>query len=142
MTLAQPNGHCPRQRCELAAVCEVRWRGFDRPQPGHALQKSKRKNADSAASSSDPAARNGEAKKAKASSSKHAAGSTATSTGSRQEASAPTSKQQSSAEQSKGAGSIQDDPSASKVYKSLFNTCDKAKQQASGPWVTYNPQYY
>lgn len=37
---------------------------------------------------------------------------------------------------------IQDDPSASAVYKSLFNTCDKAKRQVQGHWVTYNPQYF
>ncbi|KAL8622449.1 hypothetical protein ACOMHN_034114 [Nucella lapillus] len=37
---------------------------------------------------------------------------------------------------------IQDDPKASAVYKSLFNTCDKAKRQIRGHWVTFNPQYF
>ena len=42
----------------------------------------------------------------------------------------------------KSCKTIQDDPKASTVYKSLFNTCDKAKRQTQGPWVTYNPQYF
>lgn len=37
---------------------------------------------------------------------------------------------------------IQEDPAASEVYKSLFNTCDKAKNQTQGHWVTFNPQYF
>ena len=37
--------------------------------------------------------------------------------------------------------SIQQDPKASSVFKSLFTTCDKAKNQPKGHWVTYNPQY-
>ncbi|XP_074640571.1 replication termination factor 2-like [Tubulanus polymorphus] len=37
--------------------------------------------------------------------------------------------------------SIQHDPTASKVYKSLFTTCDKAKNQQKAHWVTFNPQY-
>ena len=42
----------------------------------------------------------------------------------------------------KSCKTIQDDPKASTVYKSLFNTCDKAKRQTQGHWVTYNPQYF
>jgi len=38
--------------------------------------------------------------------------------------------------------SVQDDPNASAVYKSLFNTCDKAKNQQKAHWVTFNPQFY
>lgn len=38
--------------------------------------------------------------------------------------------------------SVQDDPKASDTYKSLFNTCDKAKKQTQGHWVTFNPQYF
>lgn len=37
--------------------------------------------------------------------------------------------------------SIQDDPSASKAFKSLFTTSEKAKNQPKGHWVTFNPQY-
>ena len=37
--------------------------------------------------------------------------------------------------------SIQQDPKASSVFKSLFTTCEKAKNQPKGHWVTYNPQY-
>ena len=37
---------------------------------------------------------------------------------------------------------IQDDPKASSAYKSLFNTCDAAKKQTQGHWVTFNPQYF
>ena len=37
---------------------------------------------------------------------------------------------------------IQEDPSASKAYKALFNTCDKAKNQQTPNWVTYNPCFY
>jgi hypothetical protein len=37
---------------------------------------------------------------------------------------------------------IQDDPSASEVFKSLFNTHKTAKQQPKAHWVTYNPQYF
>lgn len=43
---------------------------------------------------------------------------------------------------SKTYKTIQDDPKASAVYKSLFNTCDKAKKQVQGHWVTFNPQYF
>lgn len=42
----------------------------------------------------------------------------------------------------KKAKSIQEDPNTSDVYKSLFNTCDKAKKQTQGHWVTFNPQYF
>ncbi|KRY21640.1 Protein RTF2 -like protein [Trichinella patagoniensis] len=38
--------------------------------------------------------------------------------------------------------SIQDDPKASKVYKSLFTTSDAGKAQPRGHWVTYNPLYF
>jgi Cdc6-like AAA superfamily ATPase len=38
--------------------------------------------------------------------------------------------------------SVQEDPNASEVYKSLFNTCDKAKNQQKAHWVTFNPQYF
>ena len=44
--------------------------------------------------------------------------------------------------QGKSCKTIQDDPKASAVYKSLFNTCEKAKRQTQGHWVTYNPQYF
>jgi len=37
---------------------------------------------------------------------------------------------------------IQEDPNTSEVYKSLFNTCEKAKNQTKGHWVTFNPQYF
>ncbi|XP_076440768.1 replication termination factor 2-like isoform X2 [Babylonia areolata] len=42
----------------------------------------------------------------------------------------------------KAVKSIQDDPKASSVYKSLFNTCEQAKKQVQGHWVTFNPQYF
>ncbi|CAL8088650.1 unnamed protein product [Calicophoron daubneyi] len=38
--------------------------------------------------------------------------------------------------------SIQEDPNASTVYKSLFNTCEEAKRQPKAAWVTYNPLYF
>ncbi len=37
---------------------------------------------------------------------------------------------------------IQDDPTASDVYKSLFTSSDKAKNQQKAHWVTFNPQYF
>nr|XP_022314754.1 protein RTF2 homolog [Crassostrea virginica] len=37
--------------------------------------------------------------------------------------------------------SIQKDPSASTVYKSLFTSSNKARNQQSAHWVTYNPFY-
>lgn len=37
---------------------------------------------------------------------------------------------------------IQDDPQATEVFKSLFNTHKTAKQQQQAHWVTYNPQYF
>ncbi|KAK7502124.1 hypothetical protein BaRGS_00006488 [Batillaria attramentaria] len=37
---------------------------------------------------------------------------------------------------------IQEDPKASSVYKSLFTTSAAAKNQMQGHWVTYNPQYF
>jgi hypothetical protein len=37
---------------------------------------------------------------------------------------------------------IQDDPTVSDVYKSLFNTHEKAQNQTKAHWVTFNPQYF
>jgi len=37
---------------------------------------------------------------------------------------------------------IQNDPQATEVFKSLFNTHKTAKQQQQAHWVTYNPQYF
>ena len=37
---------------------------------------------------------------------------------------------------------IQSDPSATKAFKSLFTTSEKAKNQPAPHWVTYNPCYY
>ncbi|KAA3679535.1 uncharacterized protein DEA37_0006152 [Paragonimus westermani] len=45
-------------------------------------------------------------------------------------------------EQSKMAKSIQDDPKATSVYKSLFTTSEEAKRQPKAHWVTYNPLYF
>ncbi|XP_070195758.1 replication termination factor 2-like [Littorina saxatilis] len=42
----------------------------------------------------------------------------------------------------KSSKTIQDDPKASTVYKGLFTTCERAKRQTQGPWVTFNPQYF
>ena len=41
----------------------------------------------------------------------------------------------------KKTGSIQSDPKASAAYKSLFTSSEKAKNQASAHWVTYNPHW-
>lgn len=38
--------------------------------------------------------------------------------------------------------SVQDDPNASAVFKSLFTTSEEAKNQPKGHWVTYNPLYF
>ena len=38
--------------------------------------------------------------------------------------------------------SVQDDPNASSVYKSLFTSSEKAKNQQKAHWVTFNPQYF
>lgn len=38
--------------------------------------------------------------------------------------------------------SIQNDPKASKAFKSLFTTSDKARSQPKAHWVTYNPCFY
>ncbi|CDW56632.1 Rtf2 domain containing protein [Trichuris trichiura] len=38
--------------------------------------------------------------------------------------------------------SIQDDPTTSKAYKSLFTTSKEAKERPQPHWVTYNPLYY
>ncbi|XP_033737488.1 replication termination factor 2-like isoform X1 [Pecten maximus] len=45
------------------------------------------------------------------------------------------------AKKPKNGGSVQDNPKASKVYKSLFTTSDLAKNQQNAHWVTFNPQY-
>ncbi|XP_071443712.1 replication termination factor 2 isoform X2 [Hetaerina americana] len=37
--------------------------------------------------------------------------------------------------------SVSKDPTASEVYKSLFTTHEKARQQTKAHWVTYNPFY-
>ncbi|XP_041357172.1 replication termination factor 2-like isoform X2 [Gigantopelta aegis] len=37
---------------------------------------------------------------------------------------------------------IQEDPTTSTVYKSLFTSSDKAKNQQKAHWVTFNPMYY
>ncbi|XP_046394864.1 replication termination factor 2 [Ischnura elegans] len=37
--------------------------------------------------------------------------------------------------------SVSKDPNASEVYKSLFTTHEKARQQTKAHWVTYNPFY-
>ena len=37
---------------------------------------------------------------------------------------------------------IQSDESTTKVYKSIFNTCEDAKNRKTGNWVTFNPQYF
>uniref|UniRef100_A0A0X3Q048 Replication termination factor 2 n=1 Tax=Schistocephalus solidus TaxID=70667 RepID=A0A0X3Q048_SCHSO len=39
-------------------------------------------------------------------------------------------------------GSIQDDPNASSVYKSLFTTSKEALNQPKAHWVTFNPLYF
>lgn len=43
---------------------------------------------------------------------------------------------------SKKAKSIQNDPSTSKVFKSLFTSSESGKTQPRAHWVTYNPLYY
>ncbi|ELT93342.1 hypothetical protein CAPTEDRAFT_157491 [Capitella teleta] len=37
---------------------------------------------------------------------------------------------------------IQNDPTKSTAYKSLFNTCEKARNQMQPHWITHNPLYY
>jgi hypothetical protein len=37
--------------------------------------------------------------------------------------------------------SVAKDPNASEVFKSLFTTHEKAKNQTKGHWVTYNPHF-
>jgi len=46
------------------------------------------------------------------------------------------------ASNSKKAKTIQEDPNASKVFKSLFTTSEAAKNQPKAHWVTHNPLYY
>ncbi|VDP19452.1 unnamed protein product [Echinostoma caproni] len=38
--------------------------------------------------------------------------------------------------------SIQEDPTASSVYKSLFTTSEEARRQPKSHWVTFNPLYF
>lgn len=47
-----------------------------------------------------------------------------------------------SASDEKKPKSIQNDPNASSAYKSLFNTCEKAKNQQQPHWITHNPLFY
>lgn len=54
----------------------------------------------------------------------------------------PTGKNGALAADAKKPKNIQEDPNASDVYKSLFNTHEKAKNQMKGNWVTFNPQYF
>ena len=37
--------------------------------------------------------------------------------------------------------SVQDDPNASKAYKSLFSSSKEAKEKGTAHWVTHNPFY-
>ena len=38
--------------------------------------------------------------------------------------------------------SVQNDPKASEVFKSLFTSSARAKNQQKAHWVTFNPQYF
>lgn len=40
--------------------------------------------------------------------------------------------------------SVQNDPTSSETYKSLFTSCDEAKKQSAqhSGWVSFNPQYF
>jgi len=38
--------------------------------------------------------------------------------------------------------SIQEDPATTDVFKGLFTTCERAKNQQKAHWVTFNPQYF
>nr|CDS31289.1 protein of unknown function DUF602 [Hymenolepis microstoma] len=38
--------------------------------------------------------------------------------------------------------SVQDDPNASDVFKSLFTTSEEAKNQPQSHWITFNPLYF
>lgn len=42
----------------------------------------------------------------------------------------------------KRSKTIQEDPNASKVYKSLFTTCDEAKNKPKAHWVTHANLYF
>jgi hypothetical protein len=55
-----------------------------------------------------------------------------------------TSKIVPTAKSTNGKTSIQQDPSTSNLYKSLFTTSDAAKQKEKNKahWVTYNPLYF
>ena len=48
----------------------------------------------------------------------------------------------SSVDKQKKVKSIQDDPNATKTYKSLFTTCEKARNQPKPHWVTNDPCFY
>lgn len=52
------------------------------------------------------------------------------------------SSSQSNGEQTKKFKSIQKDPNASAAYKSLFSSCEAAKNQPKAHWVTHNPLFY
>ncbi|CAH8563136.1 unnamed protein product [Heterobilharzia americana] len=54
----------------------------------------------------------------------------------------PISDPQPPVETCSASKSIQEDPSVSSVYKSLFNTCEQAKRQPKSHWVTFNPLYF
>jgi len=56
--------------------------------------------------------------------------------------SATSSKASKTGSGEKKTKTIQDDPQATDVFKSLFNTHKTAKQQQHAHWVTYNPQYF
>jgi len=51
-------------------------------------------------------------------------------------------KKDGKASDAKKAKGIQDDPNTSNVYKSLFTSSDRAKNQTKAHWVTFNPQYF
>lgn len=51
-------------------------------------------------------------------------------------------KKDAKASDAKKVKSIQEDPNASAVYKSLFTSSDRAKNQTKAHWVTFNPQYF
>lgn len=56
--------------------------------------------------------------------------------------SAPKRRLETTETSNKKSKSIQDDPNASEVFKSLFTSSSKAKNQTKAHWVTYNPQYF
>lgn len=54
----------------------------------------------------------------------------------------PTKPQAKPEEKEKKPKTIQEDPTKTAAYKSLFNTCEKAKNQMQPHWITHNPLYY